>query len=253
MDIHTLTNHLYEYLQCHMCDTADSAINGLQVGRRNPEIRRVACAVDTTEESIQRAAEWGGDMLLVHHGIFWGAPAAIVGSHYRRVRALLDNEVALMAFHLPLDRHATLGNNIGMARALALTDIQPFGSYRGIEIGYRGTCPRARTTEEVAETLFGSPSNTLRILNFGKKHIHSVGILSGGGVPQISQAVAAGLDLYITGDASHTIYHYALEEQINVIFGGHYLTEVWGVQSMTTYLREALNLESIFIDLPTAL
>ncbi len=253
MNIHALASHLYEHLQCSMCSAADTAINGLQVERRNLEIKRVACAVDATEESIQRAAEWGADMLLVHHGIFWGAPVAIIGSHYRRVRALLNNEVALMAFHLPLDRHATLGNNIGMARALALVDIQPFGKYYGIEIGYRGKCPRTMTTEEIAGILFGSPSNTLRILNFGTEPVNTVGILSGGGVSQISQAVAAGLDLYITGDAAHTVYHYALEEQINVIFGGHYLTEVWGVQSMATYLQEALNLESIFIDLPTAL
>ena len=253
MDINALTTHLLHHLQCEEFNTIDSAMNGLQVARQKTDVKRVACAVDTSEESIRRAAEWGADMLFVHHGIFWGRPIALTRSHYNRVRALFEHDIALLAVHLPLDRHATLGNNIGMVQKLNLTEVQPFGNYHGKDIGYRGTCPHEMTVDEIAETIFGSVSNTLRILYCGREHIRTVGIISGGAIHQISQAVDAGLDLYITGDASHTIYNYALEEHINVIFGGHYLTETWGVQRVATYLHEDLNLESTFIDLPTAL
>ena len=253
MHIDDLVRHLDTLLQCQEFSAIDSALNGLQVARQNSDIGRVACAVDTSYESIQRAAEWKADILIVHHGLFWGRCEPLVKSHYTRVRALIENDLALYAVHLPLDRDPNLGNNISMARLLALEKVQPFGDYHGKKIGYWGILPTAQSSEAIAETLFGSATNTLRVLPFGTDSVHSVGIISGGAVYEVRQAVEAHLDCYITGDASHNIYNYALEEKINVIFGGHYQTETWGVRNLASYLHTKCNLETTFLDIPTGL
>ena len=253
MDLRDLDEHLRTLLRLDEYASVDSSWNGIQIECRRKEINRVAVAVDAAAETAARAARWGADLLFVHHGLFWGAGLPVTGVHYRRIREFLQNDVALYAAHLPLDAHERLGNNAVMAERLGLTALRPFGDYHGKTIGWAGELPEAMATEDVARALFGTTEDLLGLLPFGPQRNRSVGIVSGGAPREVEQAIECGLDLYITGDASHTVYHHCLEAGINVLFGGHYRTETWGVESVARHLTDELGLETTFLDLPTGL
>jgi dinuclear metal center YbgI/SA1388 family protein len=209
--------------------------------------------VDACLESIRRASEWEADLLFVHHGLFWGRPLAVTGGHYQRLRALIQADLALYAVHLPLDMHVELGNNAGLARRIGLQQTEPFGEYRGVKIGFKGILPDERTLEQVVRTCCGGSEQGINVLPFGPDKIRTVGIVSGGAADEAIQAMEEKLDLFITGDASHTIYHHCLEGRINVIFGGHYLTETSGVMLLAEKLQKDTDLQTRFFDIPTGL
>lgn len=242
-----------EWLPIGEMSGLDSGLNGLQVAGAREEIERVAFAVDASLEGFRRAQEWKADLLFVHHGLFWGDEQPVTGTRYRRLRFLLEAGLALYAVHLPLDMHPELGNNAGLARLLGLRDVQPFGAYKGRKIGCKGELEPERTLPELTALVCGGERHALGVLPFGPERIRRVGIVSGGGAREALQAIDEGLDLYITGDASHTIYHECLEGGLSVIFGGHYLTEQWGVKLLAERLKRETGLETTFIDLPTGL
>ena len=232
----------------------DKSLNGLQVGRRDKEIEHCAVAVDAALETFRRSAESGADMLFVHHGIFWGSEQPVTGMHYERIRFLIENDIALYACHLPLDMHPEFGNNAEMAEYLGLQEIEPFGDYRGrFTIGFKGSLPEARRLDDVVRQLFGSPDEVLGILRFGSEQVRHIGIVSGGAPGAVHEAIEDGLDLYITGDASHTVYHPCMEAGMNMVFGGHYLTETWGVRGLARRLEQEHGIRTSFIDVPTGL
>ncbi|OQX29066.1 MAG: Nif3-like dinuclear metal center hexameric protein [Spirochaeta sp. LUC14_002_19_P3] len=234
-------------------DSIDSALNGVQVGSFDADISKMIFAVDACEASFLRARDEGAEVLFVHHGIYWGFVYPLTGVRGERVRYLMNNGIALYACHLPLDRHPVLGNNAQMAQILGLEEVEGFGDYKGRMIGCRGLLSVGEELESIVARLFGLWDNSIRALRFGPKEIHTVGIISGGAVYEVSQAIDAGLDLYITGDASHNIYHECREAGINVLFAGHYLTEVFGVRAMAQRVHQELGLETKFIDIPTGL
>ncbi|TVR70293.1 MAG: Nif3-like dinuclear metal center hexameric protein [Spirochaetaceae bacterium] len=259
-----LDEYFHDILPIDQYSGIDSSRNGLQVDRRDQDIRRVAFAVDAALQVFEAALEWNADMLFVHHGLFWGREEVLTGTHYRRIRTLLDNDLALYAVHLPLDAHLSLGNNAGMAEALGLGDVEPFGLIKGIPIGVMGRFAQAVSLEDVLGRLGvegGDPSRSgagkapapLAVLPFGPDSITTVGLISGGAPLEVDQAIRLGLDLYITGDANHVAYHRCREAGINAIFAGHYATEVWGVQRVAAQLAADTGLETTFIDIPTGL
>ncbi len=232
----------------------DISLNGVQVAcSPNKEIRKVALAVDACQATIDAAVKEGADMLFVHHGLFWGKPLAIDGTHYNRVKKLLDNDVMLFACHLPLDGHPALGNNAQMAISLGMKSYDMFSEYHGKKIGVKGTLPFPMSCEEIARLLGFSPEWGLTILPFGKEEISTVGIVSGGGGYDVTDAISEKLDCYITGTAPHEIYHTCLEEGMNFISGGHYQSEVFGVRAVGRMLKAEYDIDSIFIDRRTAL
>jgi dinuclear metal center YbgI/SA1388 family protein len=252
-----LLKELDQYFRGHLAidemAPIDPSMNGVQVGRSDTPISKVAFAVDACLETFERACEQGAQVLVVHHGIFWGKERALTGHHYRRIHHLLQNDLALYAIHLPLDKHPDLGNNIQMARRLKLDKIESFGEIKGEMIGYRGRLPEEQNLEQIIATLFGSSESVIQSLPFGVADIRQVGIVSGGAPASVHEAIHKGLDVFITGDASHTIYHAALEDGINVIFGGHYNTETWGVSALAESLADDTGLQTTFIDVPTGL
>jgi dinuclear metal center YbgI/SA1388 family protein len=253
MQLRELDQALRSILAIDTMRGSDPSINGFQVERRTQEVSRVACAVDACMESFRRAVEWKADVLFVHHGLFWGHESPITGSHGERIRFLIENDLALYAAHLPLDMHPQLGNNAQMARALALEGVRPFGNYHGTNIGVSGRLPEPATVGSVCETLFGGRGEALSVLPFGPEQVETVAVVSGGAPKLLGEAIRKGIDLFITGDASHTVYHEALEAGTNVVFGGHYLTEVWGVRAVGSYLAAEFGLETTFLDVPTGL
>ncbi|QEN09232.1 Nif3-like dinuclear metal center hexameric protein [Oceanispirochaeta crateris] len=231
----------------------DASLNGLQIGDKTNQIKKIVFAVDACLETLQKAASMEADLLFVHHGLFWGRPLAITDDHYKRVKLALDHNLALYAVHLPLDMHPVYGNNARLADILGLEEREGFSDYKGYKIGIKGRLSSPLKRDEVVRTLFAGWESSPRMLPFGPSEIQTVGVISGGGIHQVSDAISEGLDLYITGDASHNIYHQSLEAGINVLFGGHYMTEICGVQAVQAKVSKELGIEAEFIDVPTGL
>jgi dinuclear metal center YbgI/SA1388 family protein len=253
MNIQDFDKWVKTYLNIDEMVRMDSSLNGLQVGQEEAEIKKVAFAVDASLESFNRAVESGADLLFVHHGLYWGRVIPVTGDFYRRMEILIKNNLALYAAHLPLDMNEEFGNNAGLSRTLGLKEVEPFGDYKGIKIGFKGILDEELTRDEIIEKLFGGWDNTIKILPFGKERIKTVAIISGDAPFELLQAINENIDLYITGESSHVLYHTALEAGINVIFGGHYATEVYGVKLLAQKVAKELSLETVFIDVPTGL
>lgn len=235
---------------------SDPSRNGIQIQNEKPEskqIKKVAFAVDACESTALAAAEAGADVLFVHHGLLWGGCERITGSYYKRLSVFLKNDLALCAYHIPLDANNPYGNNYGLAARLGMTDLEDFGFWKGMSIGVKGKLPVSLTIEEIAEKILRPGKNAGTILPFGKKQIQTVGIISGGASEDVEQAVEEGLDAYITGEFMHEQYHFAQEMGINVIGGGHYETETVGVSLVMEKLKKETGIETVFIDIPTNL
>lgn len=253
MDLQELDGYFQELLVLSDLASIDNSLNGIQVECSDKKMEHVAFAVDACMATFERAAEIGADVLFVHHGLFWGRPIAIVRSHYQRIKFLLDNDIALYAVHLPLDVHGDFGNNAGIAAALHLDHLEPFGSHRGVKIGFKGTLRQPLTVDGVLDRIGIDRDECTALLPFGPQESRTVGIISGGAVLDVDQAIRERLDLYITGDALHQVYHTCLEERINLVCGGHYQTEVWGVRLVAEKLTKDTGVETTFIDVPTGL
>lgn len=253
MKIEVLTEYIRTRLNLDEFSSVDVSMNGLQVGRPGKDVHRIVCAVDASLATFEKAVEMKADAIFVHHGLYWGKPIPVTSMHYHRIATLVGNDIALLAAHLPLDAHPTLGNNATMASILQLKEVEPFGMYHGVNIGYKGILPNPLGADEIAAKLGLGPETGLHILRFGKEKISSLGIVSGGAANEVQEAITLGLDAYVTGEPSHTMHSYCQESKITMICGGHYATEIFGVQQMATYFTQELGLEASFIALPTAL
>ena len=253
MRIQDIDAYFRSFLRIAEMEQTDNSLNGIQVSSGG-DVQKIAFAVDACMAAFRLAAQWGAGMLFVHHGLFWGKDLRVQGAHYQRLKFLAENNLALYAVHLPLDMHPEVGNNAGIAASLGLIDTAPFGFYKGSAIGVRGCFPAPVPREEAARRLFGSSAaQAASLLPFGPAQIQTVGIVSGGGGYEVNQAAALGLDLYITGEAAHAVYHTAEEEGINVLFAGHYQTETWGVRLTAEKTTADTGLETRFFDIPTGL
>jgi dinuclear metal center YbgI/SA1388 family protein len=234
-------------------EAADSSLNGLQVDNDGGGIKKICFAVDASMETFRRAAAAGAGMIFVHHGLFWGRPLALRNVHRRRIKFLLDHNIALYAAHLPLDQHPGLGNNAALAELLGIENPEPFGLYHGKHIGYKGRLANPLSIDEavIRITFMGRPP--LGVYSFGKAESQTCAVVSGGASDETFEAIDAGVDLYVTGEVSHTVYHHALEAGLNLIAGGHYSTEVWGVRRVMDLTASQLNIDAEFIDAPTGL
>ena len=244
-----LVAHLDEYLKIR--DIEDKSNNGLQV-EGGAEVTRLALAVDAGLAAFEEAAQAGAQMLLVHHGIFWSEPVLITGIHRRRLRVLFDASISLYAAHLPLDYHSEVGNNVTLARWLDLEEIAPFGNYKGQPTGVAGRLAQAISLEQFVaqvERTLGEPA--IKVWPFGHETVRRVGIVSGGAASFVDQAAEAGVDVYLTGEMSHNVFHQAQELGLNVVYGGHYATETAGLKALADHLVAKLGLETAFLDLPT--
>jgi len=228
---------------------ADYCPNGLQVEGR-PQVRRIVSGVTASQALLDAAVEAEADLVLVHHGYFWkGEDARVTGMKQRRLKTLLANDISLLAYHLPLDLHPELGNNVQLARQL---EIQVEGALVpgdarvvGLVGALSEPMPARDFARRVHQVLGREPllvdSDTL---------IRRVGWCTGGGQGYIDQAIEAGVDLYLTGEASEQTFHSARENGVAFIAAGHHATERYGVQALGEYLARHFALEHLFIDCP---
>ena len=251
MRLDTLVSYLDQYLRVAE-EAADppEALNGLQV-TNSGEVSRVAAAVDLCAATIRLAAEQRADLLLVHHGLFWGGLRPLVGPNYERVARLVRGNMALYSAHLPLDRHPDVGNNAVLARQLGVTIRAEFGSYHGATVGVWGE--RTGTRDELGRVLAKALGSAPRVLPFGPERVQRVGIVTGAGGGLIPQVAAAGLDTYITGEGQHWTFFDAEELHLNVFYAGHYATETLGVKALAEHISKKFDLPWVFLDHPTGL
>lgn len=250
MQLSELAAYLDDYLRVAAVEDDERALNGLQVDNGGT-VERVAVAVDACQATIDAAAEMGADLLLVHHGLFWGGLQPVTGRHANRIRGLMEGDVALYSAHLPLDAHPEVGNNAVLARMLGVGDVAPFGEYHGQIIGVAGSLEvtREELVRRIRDALGGDP----HVIATGAESVRRVGIVTGGGGGMIAQARDAGLDAYVTGEGAHHTYFDAEEWRINVVYAGHYLTETVGVKALAEHLEQRFGLPWEFIDHPTGL
>jgi dinuclear metal center YbgI/SA1388 family protein len=249
MDLHRLVAALDDLLDADV--VPDYCPNGLQVEGR-AEVKRVVSGVSACRALFTRAVDLDADLVLVHHGLLWRSeePPRLVGSLRERVRLLLSNDLSLVAYHLPLDRHPELGNAAQLARRLGLVELEPFGDHRGFSVGVCGLFPEAVPAEELAEAL--AEACDQEPLHFPGRRgiISSVGIVTGSAARDYHQAVASGLDAFITGEPSEWVMHQAAEDGVHFFAAGHYATERFGLLALGRWLSAELGLEVEFVDLP---
>ncbi|MBN2650791.1 MAG: Nif3-like dinuclear metal center hexameric protein [Spirochaetales bacterium] len=248
-----LVEYLNNYLKIADFSKADNSLNGLQVEGNREEVKKIAFAVDASLQSFELAQKVNADLLVVHHGLFWGKDFPLVGSDYSRFESLFSSGIGLYAAHLPLDAHSECGNNAYLAKRIGLEQIEEFGSYKGVKIGFKGEYKAPQTIEEIILKMGFTVEDCLSILRFGKKEISKVAIVSGGAPWEVIQAASEDADLYITGDASHSIYHFCKENKINMLSAGHYNTETGGVKMLAEIIARELKIETEFLDIPTGL
>jgi dinuclear metal center YbgI/SA1388 family protein len=250
MDRDTLVSWLDDYLDIDAFP--DASLNGLQV-EGTAEVTKVAVAVDSSLSTFEQAAEIGADLLIVHHGLFWGRPLAIRGMHRRRVSYLLEREIGLYAAHLPLDAHAEVGNNWGIARLLGLDELASFGEIKGNPIGCRGVFPTPMSLRDLADTVERELGESVLVHAGGPMEVGSLGIITGGAAWEVVTAAELGLDAFLTGEPKHEVFYEAFERGINALYAGHYMTETVGVNLLAKKLEVEFGLETQFIMLPTGL
>jgi dinuclear metal center YbgI/SA1388 family protein len=236
----------------------DYAPNGLQV-EGTPEVDTIVTGVSASAELISRAIELHADLIVVHHGLVWGAGLTrIAGPLARRLRLLLGNEVSLAAYHLPLDKHVRLGNNVGLCDVLGLGATRdPFGDVRGVALGLAGHWGTPLSRDEalgrIAATICGGAAPRF-VFPYGPDSVRKVGVCSGAASDLLESAAAAGCDLFITGELAERAGDLARELQITLVAAGHYATEVFGPMRIADELRLRYPAVSVqFVPVPSPL
>jgi dinuclear metal center YbgI/SA1388 family protein len=232
-------------------DYADYGPNGLQVPGRE-EVRTVVTGVSASAELFARAREAGADLVLVHHGLFWaGPPRPLDRAAKARLQALFDADIGLVAYHLPLDGHPEVGNNALLARELGAQDVAPFAAVKGAAIGVRarfasGGLPASELVGRVRAVTGREPLAFLA----GPDPVHTIGIVSGAGADHLEDAIAEGLDAFLTGEPAERVMTRAQEAGVHFLAAGHYATETFGVRALGQLLAERFGVRHVFVDVP---
>lgn len=233
-----------------------NALNGIQLENRSP-ITRIAASVDISRRVIEQTVQLGANLLIVHHGMFWGGLRPLRGSQYERVRLLVDNDIAVYSAHLPLDAHPKVGNNSLLARELGLTPSGGFAEYRGLMVGVRGEAeiPTAMLVER-ARAFAGSHGGDVRTtpLDAGRM-TRQWAICTGAGASAetMAEASAAGIDTLIVGEGPHWTAVDAPEAGLCIVYAGHYATETLGVRALAALAGEHVGIPWSFVEAPTGL
>jgi dinuclear metal center YbgI/SA1388 family protein len=228
----------------------DYGPNGLQVPGAE-QVELVATGVSAHRELFERAAADGADLVIAHHGLFWDFhPRTVSVAMKERLRILFDADISLAGYHLPLDAHPEVGNNALICEALGLERAEPFGEHRGRTVGFVGRSsagvPFPELRGRCAQTFGQEPF----VWETGPDVVHSVGIISGGAASSFAEAIALGLDAFVTGEPAEHVMADARENAVHFIAAGHYATETLGVRRLGELVAERFGVEHQFVDAP---
>jgi len=246
----TLVKHCDRLLRTAAIGDYDGAANGLQVANRGTTTR-IAATVDASLATVKLAIAAKADLLIVHHGLFWSPTHPWTGLKYELLRALIENNLAVYSSHLPLDAHPKLGNNAQLCAALGFKRLRPFFASHGQTIGFQTVTNISLT--ELAALLARATGDEPRVMPGGPKLCRRIGVVTGGAGGDLKIAAAEGVDTFITGEGPHWTYALAEELGLNVLYGGHYTTETFGVKALAAHLSKKFRVPWTFLDHPTGL
>jgi dinuclear metal center YbgI/SA1388 family protein len=228
----------------------DNALNGLQI-ENSGRVTRIGAAVDISTRVVSEAAKQNVDLVIVHHGLFWPGLQPVRGALRRQLRLAFEKDIALYSAHLPLDVHPKIGNNAQLVAALGLKSAQPFLVEKGQPVGLkiRASVPRSEVVRKLKKALNG-PVN---VFGFGPKQARAIAIVTGAAGSEIYRVGEENIDTFITGEAPHWAAVAAEELGVNLLLGGHYATEVFGVKALAAHLSKRFRVPWEFIDCPTGL
>jgi dinuclear metal center YbgI/SA1388 family protein len=246
----SIVRHCDRLLRIAEVTDYDGAVNGLQVQNRG-NVTRIAATVDASLATAKLAIDAGADLLIVHHGLFWTPAHPWTGKRYELLRLLFENDLAVYSSHLPLDMHPRLGNNTLLCAALGLKNLRPFFRNPQQPLGFQAAARLSRV--ELAKRLERATGVAPRILPGGPDVCRNIGVVTGGAGSKLKQAADEGVDTFITGEGPHWTYAAAEELGINVLYGGHYATETFGVKALAAHLSAKFKVPWMFLDYPTGL
>ncbi|WP_089604530.1 Nif3-like dinuclear metal center hexameric protein [Acinetobacter piscicola] len=227
----------------------DYAPNGLQIEGK-PEVKKILCAVTASQDAIDAAIAQQADLLLVHHGYFWkGEPYPITGMRGKRIKALIQNDISLVGYHLPLDSHPKLGNNAAIAEILDLESIEALDPSERNPIGNIGYLKNPMQPEDFKQFLTEKLGFETIHLNAEKPMIQKVGFCTGAAQDFITKAADMDCDAFISGEVSERTFYEAKELDLHYFACGHHATERYGVQQLAKAISEQFNIEYSYFEL----
>jgi len=250
VDLNEITGYMDGLLDIKNAPDWPNALNGLQVANVGG-VARIGAAVDAGEGTIEKAAEAGVNLLLVHHGLFWGGLGRLTGAAYRKIARVIRADMAVYSAHLPLDAHATLGNNALLAGAVGMKGTTPFFAEKGIYLGVKAEWVVG--LEELVGRVEEAVNGTVKVIQGGPEVTRCVGVVTGAAGAEVGRAAAEGVDTFITGEGPHHCALLAEELGVNLLLAGHYATETFGVKALGAHVAEKFGMEWVFIDHPTGL
>lgn len=245
-----IVSYADEHLRVREIGDWPNALNGLQL-ENSGVVTKIGAAVDASTRAIDAAIERGLNLLIVHHGLFWPGLQPITGGRRRLIERAFQHDLAIYSAHLPLDVHSVLGNNAQLAGALGFENTEPFFEVKGQRIGLRinAQIPRADLAGKLEHLLGGG----VRMFPAGPETTRTIGLITGGAGSDIYEVAREGIDTFITGEAPHWAAVAADELGLNLLLGGHYATETFGVKALAAHLSDRFGLEWEFLDCPTGL
>jgi len=245
-----IVSYTDEFLR--ICEVADwdNALNGLQI-ENSGQVSRIGAAVDVSTRILTGAAKKNIDLLIVHHGLFWPGLQPVRSALRRQLQLAFENDIALYSAHLPLDIHPKVGNNAELIAALGLKSAEPFLEEKGQPVGLkvRASIPRGDLIRKLRKAL----SASIKAFNCGPKQTRLIGVVTGAVGSEIYRLAQENVDTFITGEAPHWAAVAAEELGMNLLLGGHYATEVFGVKALAEHLSKRFRIPWEFIDCPTGL
>ena len=245
-----LAKYLDDYLRVREIGDWPNALNGLQL-ENSGRVEKIGAAVDVSSRVLAEASERGITFLVVHHGLFWPGLRPIVGPFRKQIAIAFEHDVAIYSAHLPLDLHPIVGNNALVAASLGLTETEPFFEAKGQLVGLKATLAISR--EDLIRRLKNSLGGEVKAFSHGPATTGSIGIITGAAADEIYSIAKDGIDTFITGEAPHWAAVAAEELGMNLLLGGHYATETFGVKAVAAHLSETFKVPWEFIDAPTSL
>jgi dinuclear metal center YbgI/SA1388 family protein len=225
----------------------DYGPNGLQVPGRQ-EVQTIVTGVSANGRLLDGAVATGADLVLVHHGLFWrGDPQEITPILHRRLQPLFAHDIALAAYHLPLDAHPEHGNNALLAAALGGVDAQRFGEI-GIQVRFEGDGLTIAELTARLRTAVGGREPL--VVDAGPERIRTLGIVTGAASDNMLDAIALGLDAFVTGEPAERAFSIATDARIHFLAGGHHATETFGVRRLGELLAHEFGIRHTFVDVP---
>lgn len=228
----------------------DNALNGLQI-ENSGRVTRLGASVDVSTRVLSEATKKNADLLIVHHGLFWPGLQPVTKALRRQLQLAFENDIALYSAHLPLDVHPAVGNNAQLVAALGLKAARPFLQEKGQAVGLRARASMSRS--ELLRRLRKALNGPVKIFDSGPKQTRVIGVVTGAAGSEIYRVAQEDIDTFITGEAPHWAAVAGEELGMNLLLGGHYATEVFGVKALASHLSKRFRIPWEFIDCPTGL